>query len=347
MAVLENLTPFGVFSSPTVTRDGDEVWLVCLAAHFQLPEPGATVTSLVPCKDQPPPPLADEYWGDPAESGLKVEGQGTWHRPGTDIYLVGQAWAPGRQPSIAVKVRLRVGTVELATVVIGDRRWQRRLLGEVTISEPEPFVSLPLQWERAFGGAWSPPPGKKGKPLWESRNPVGRGLYPDATAADGQHLPNVERLDQRIESLSDRPLPVGYSPVARHWEPRRPLGGTFDDEWTEKRAPFWPADLDERFFCAAPTELQSRQFLQGGEPVELEGAHPDGHLLFSLPRLSFSLRTEMGRQTDRRALNLDGVEIRSDEGRISLYYRAAVPAPQGVLALKSCWVRQLESWELA
>jgi hypothetical protein len=291
--------------------------------------------------------MADEFWGDPQSSSLKLEGQGTWYRPGTDVYLVGQAHAPGGQPTIGVRVRVRVGPVEHRALVIGNRQWRRRLLGGVEMSEPEPFLSLPLVWERAFGGTCSPSPPGQAPPLWEPRNPVGRGLYPDSAAAEGQFLPNLERENQRISRLADRPVPVGFGPVARHWEPRRPLGGTYDQRWVDERAPYWPDDLDERFFCAAPQELQSPEFLRGGEPVELEGLHPNGFIRFFLPRLTLSLRTVMGRQADRRALSLDGVALFPDEGRLTLYHRAAVPAPKGVLEIQSSCLRQLEPWEVA
>ena len=74
-----------------------------------------------------------------------------------------------------------------------------------------------------------------------------------------------------VRSPRDRPLPRGFGPVARHWLPRRALGGSYDAAWVEARVPLWPADVDPRFFMAAPEPLQATRHLVGGELLVVLG----------------------------------------------------------------------------
>jgi hypothetical protein len=184
---------------------------------------------------------------------------------------------------------------------------------------------MPLVWERAFGGvaASSTPQ----KPAFEARNPIGCGLEANANDAIDKPVPNIEDPRAPLRSVADRPRPVGVGPIGRAWQPRVQFAGTYDERWTRQRAPMWPLDFDERFFCSAPAELQASPHLSGGEPVVLQGLHPDGAITFRLPKMRVASRSLFLDGTVDRSLVLDGVLIETEVKRLTMYYRATVPAP--------------------
>jgi hypothetical protein len=342
MSDFENATRYAAQTLPSCDRDGRDLLLVVVAARFALPLPGGPPARLSATDVQPLPPLTDEYTGDPARSGLRREGQSAYTRPATDISILGHACAPEGKLVRQMGVNVRVGPCSMRLAVYGDRVWQRALVG-VKPSAPEPFERLPLTWERAYGGvaAGSTP----SKPAFEPRNPVGCGLETNANDAVDKRLPNVEDPAAPIASLSDRPRPVGLLPVARYWQPRVGFAGTYDDAWRRDRAPLWPTDFDERFFCAAPAELQARPHLRGGEPVVLDGLHPGGAIGFHLPVLRFVVRSRFIDRVVRKVPVLDALIIDTDAMQMTLCFRCAVSAPLSLIKHRETLLREVEPWE--
>ncbi|ATB38379.1 hypothetical protein CYFUS_003813 [Cystobacter fuscus] len=227
------------------------------------------------------------------------------------MYVTGHAWAPQGKPTKEGVVGLRVGSCRKVARVFGPRVWQQGLLG-VKPSAPQAYERMPLRWERSVGGASEP------------RNPVGCGLYASAKEAVDRPLPNVEDVERLLESPTQKLAPVGFGPVARHWEPRRGYAGTYDVQWVERRAPLWPKDFDERFFQAAAPGLNVASGLKGGEEVVLEGFSPDGRLEFLLPYSQLALENRLGRRIVRREFVLDGVHLEPDEAAVTLLWRATI-----------------------
>ncbi|MCA9712626.1 MAG: DUF2169 domain-containing protein, partial [Myxococcales bacterium] len=94
-----------------------------------------------------------------------------------EFLVHGSCFAPGGVPHPRVPVSARVGELERALVVTGDRYF--RPAGG--ISEPQPFTRMPLDWTRAYGG-----------PRFK-RNPLGRGHGESEYMGQRvQLLPNVE-----------------------------------------------------------------------------------------------------------------------------------------------------------
>jgi hypothetical protein len=201
---------------------------------------------------------------------------------------------------------------------------------------------MPLEWERAFGGSVY-----HGGELVanEPRNPVGRGVFRDGDAASGQLVANIEDPRNPIRGPQDRPVPAGFGPVARWWQPRATFAGTYDLTWQRERAPLWPHDFDERFFCAAPESLQAMPHLRGGEPVFLDGLHPEGPLRFWLPAPRMVVRFRFHGRDTRRAMTLDAVIIEPDTGHLTLIHRAAAPATPTISAHRETVIRHIEAWE--
>ena len=314
---------------PSCDREGRDVLLVVVAAQFELPPPGYEDSRLRLLREQEPPPFADEYTGEPGQSSLRREGQSQYTKPATDIFVSGEACAPNAKPVTEMNVNIRVGPCAVDLRVHGNRTWQRAITLGVTPSSAAPFVKMPLVWERAYGGVAAS--STEQRPLFEPRNPIGCGFETDPDAAIGKPLPNIEDPRQPLYRVSDRPRPLGVGPTARHWQPRVRYAGTYDDTWKRERAPLWPADLDERFFCGAPDYLQASPHLIGGEPVVLQGLHPAGAIRFRLPPLRLVSRSHFLSETVQSTPVLDGVLIETEASRLTMYYRAAVPAPHSLI----------------
>lgn len=148
--------------------------------------------------DDPPPLAARPLW------------------KGTSVTVAGTVYGPSAPPFLR-RVDFRVGRHIRRFVVFGERRWDRR--GEAA-SSPEAFEHLRLDVRQAFGGAYTLPPGpdpatrlpQPGGRVEYALNPAGVGFHPDASAAAGQCLPRVERVEDRVTSWRDQPVPAVMTP---------------------------------------------------------------------------------------------------------------------------------------
>lgn len=300
--------------------DGVETVFVILKATFDVGR------ELTPAAEQVPVTMEDVHWGEPGKSSLKAASDIALVKPSTDVILNGRAYAPGGHPTGETKVSLAVENVEKSIRVVGDRAWSVGLFG-CKPSEPVPFEVMPLVWERAFGGTVIHPENPE-QVAAEVRNPVGLG-YCESLARDqleGRRLPNLEHPDQPVTAWTDRPTPVCLGPVCAHWEPRRSLAGTYDEAWTNNRAPYLPHDFDSRFFQVASADQVTTEYLRGGETIVTEGLVPGGGLWsVTLPRLQVEClhRTDSG--DVERTANLDTVLLEPDAARVELVWRSAHP----------------------
>ncbi len=324
-----NRTPFRgtVYLMPD--PDGIESVFTVLKGTFVLgerPEPAG---------DQVPVTLADEYYADQGTSSIKMPADVALMKPGTDVLLVGSAVAPGGRAAAQLDVSLSVGPVRKMVRVLGDRVWTRGATG-ASISRPASFETMPLVWERAFGGTDH----SGGELRAEPRNPVGTGFRaPDsAPPPDGLRLPNLEDPASPVTSRKDTPPPACFAAVSPHWEPRRSYAGTYDDEWQRRRAPYLPRDFDPRFLQLAPPGLVAIPHLQGGEPAELRGVTASGVLRFTLPQLGVEVTHVMDRARHARPALLDTVLIEPDAARLILVWRAALPCPKEALRVREVHV---------
>lgn len=343
MSDLLNLTPFAAVCVPSLSRNDELLTLIVVAGRFALPQPGTLFIQTPPiAADQEDVRFADEYRGAAGSSSLLYEGQSSYTRPCTDIYLEGRAWAPQGRAVTRSVVSLLVGRCQKAAVVFGDRVWKRGILG-LSQSDPQPFESLPLVYERCFGG-WPEHPDRSTLEAAE-HNPVGCGLYSSASEAVDRPLPNIEDPAAVLGSVKDRPRPCGFGPIARHWRPRRTFAGTYEKDWIAERAPLWPTDLDDIFFAAAAPGLQAFPHLQGGERVQLSGVSPAGPYEFLLPQYRLQARFELQSSSVWKSLIMDAVLFEPEKSSFTLYWRAYLVADP--LMVGTVAVRALDSWEVA
>lgn len=312
---LTNTTPFcagfDVFPDPLGV---DHVY-VALKATFRLGAPLTIAEAQVPLHAH------DIYLGEPGRSSVRYPGERHLLKPATDVLLVGQAHAPGGKPVRRLTVEVAVAGLRKAVDVVGDRRRVR-----AGFTDPEPFVAMPLVYERAFGGTRV----SAGQPIaHDPRNPVGRGLRDDPM------LPNLEDPSAPYLDVGDRAVPACFAPIAPTWAPRRALAGTYDDAWQTRRAPYLPADFDPRFFNTAPAELIAPGHLVGGERVDVVHAAPDGPLRLTLPLVEPAITVRIAGARTRLRPALETVLLEPDERRLCMTWRAAVACDRQVLQVEN------------
>lgn len=323
MLQLENRLPFAPAMAVFPNKEGIETLYLVVKGTFKL-HPALTVA------DTPvAPALADEYWGDPESSSLKYASELHVGKETTDVVLVGKAWAPRGQPVGETAVAVSVAGRRKVLRVFGDRLWKRR-----GFTEPEPFESLPLVFERAFGGRHLVSP--DGPLLAEERNPVGVGFLGKRPESEmiGQKLPNLEDPAKPLERLGDLRTPACFAFVAPAWLPRRTFAGTYDKAWQRGRAPYLPPDFSPRFFNAAAPELTMERFLRGGEPVQILGCSRRGPLNFEIPRCMPKADVTVAGAHERPPFKLETVLIEPEDDRLCLSWRAELPCDKKVLRVE-------------
>lgn len=323
---LENRTPFAAGQGWIRDRRGAETWLVVVKATFAVDGDGRTDVA----EEQPLPVRIPEYFGEAGHSSVKLESDFVLTKTTTDILLLGRAHAPNGRLVRQVNVGLRVGDLRKTLCVFGDRTW-----GALGPSEPEPFATMPLVYERGFGGVddASAHPDRD----WDWRNPVGRGYAVRSAHLKGKSLPNIEAPDRLIRSAGDRPAPAGFGVVASHWQPRAALAGTYGAQWEATRQPLLPSDCDDRFFQCAPVDQQAAGFLVGGEPVEIDHVHPRGRIAFELPRMLLELETRFfdGERRSHEGAKLHSVILEPERSTVSLVWHSALECHDKVHQLEA------------
>jgi hypothetical protein len=341
MLEVRNRTPYSIAIVPGLDRHGRDFAIVAIKGTFDLPALGASDRLLPLAEEQTPLVWADEFYDEPDSSSMKYESEVGPAKSGTDVALVGHAYAPDGRATEEVDVTLQAGPLAKTVRVFGDRRW-RRALGVSTKSSPEPFERMPLTYERAFGGA-DVSHRKEAKHRYEERNPVGTGF---TTAGRSDHfddlpLPNLEDPDHLIGRPKHKPPPAGFGFIGRHWEPRKSLVGTYDDSWLANRCPLLPPDFDERYFRSAHPGLCAPDHFRGGEPVSITNASPEAELRFAVPCIDFEVKSNIKGEDLYAAATIDTLLVEPDLGRVSVLWKATLQCPRRFLLIHYVRIREL------
>lgn len=329
---LVNRTPFAAERTVVSDREGRDVLLTVVKCTYALGPSGR----LEPAEKQRPMQPADAFHGEPGESSVRWESDLAVYKPATDVVVLGHAWPP-RVPEPQVQVALRIGPLFRVLTVFGDRRWRKGL----GMSSPEPFEKMPLTYERAFGGMDRSAADPRHHEM-EPRNPVGRGFRAQRSELGSAEalLPNIEDPEQLIRSPKDRPAPAGFGFIARSWQPRAALAGTYDEAWKKGRAPLPPRDFDDRHHNAASPGLTASPHLVGNELVELAHMSPRGTLRFHLPGTRPRVFTSIGRTRHEVPLRFDTLVLLPDDEQAVMLWRGHRPlTPQELLHLDYVEVR--------
>jgi len=284
---------------------------------------------------------ADKFYGEPGASSIQYGSDLSPVKKATDVILLGQGYAPGGHAVSQFDVSLQVGERQHSVRMFGDRHWYKDgLLWRM--SRPEPFYRVALLYENAFGGR-DPQAEQQGsrKDLFEPANPIGKGFISNnQKPVEGLALPNIEDPNALIQDIRSRPKPSGFGVIARDWQPRLGLAGTYDQAWQEERMPLLPLDFNPQFFNAAHPDLCFSPMLRGDEWVTVSNATESGLLSFQLPNLHLVVTANLKMQQADFVAQLDTVVIEPDENRVILTWRAAIPCKRKLLYLNSVTVKR-------
>ena len=329
---------------------GGHVFSVIVKRTYRFTADGATAR----CESDQPLRLIDEYWdgGDPEWSTVQHESELAPYKAVTDVVVIGSAHAPGGVPTERMMVGVRVGGVEKLLVVTGDRRCVYRDGAPPAFTDPTPFSTMEIRYDRAYGGQDEQSIAEI--PFSYPRNPMGKGvaLRNVREAVDGLALPNVEDpqdlltperlLIHEPERWHLQPLPQGLGWRQRAWYPRSALLGSYPpflDVGTvtaEEAMGMLPSD-----HVALAKQSRLKPFvahfnngasfglmfpdLRGDEPVALGGLSVDGLLQFRLPGETPDVLLDIGLGPQQPAPRLHTVSIRPDDREVDLVWRASVP----------------------
>lgn len=303
-------------------------------------------------RESPFPLLKEDQ---PTELGLHPRDNLPRLDPVFEVMLLGKAYAPDGQPTTEMKVALSLGDVRREIDVIGDRSWQGE--GEAaSISQPEAFESMPLTWERAFGGSQkvlidseaeldvSSPMNVDGKGFDHISQARGYGDifncpegYPqfDTTRA----LPNLELPDSRVRSWDDAPLPACWAPV--------PLSSGL---LVERYQRSYDISEDEPPSVMAP-EVHHRahpdwviETPAAGAVVQLEGASSQGTLVFRLPELRVVAEFQDGDRVRKLELFPKSLVLLAEERRFYLTYKSVAEFVTRDNEKRTACIKLLKGW---
>lgn len=249
--------------------------------------------------------LADE----PTPLGLLPRDDLPRDGDGFEIVILGRAHSETGAPITSRRVAFSLGGRRRELCVTGDREWE----GDgAAASEPLPFESIPLGWERAFGGTVMVEIDEGSEvPLVDTRNPAGRGFDPAPMArALGDKLrcpppyprweakrllPNVEAPDALVTRWGDSPDPAGWGAP--------PIGSPL------ATSPFRASR--EGIFDTAPTERH----------LVLEGLAPGAPLGLRVPDLEVVVDAAVGDRRTTKALREVRWVIEPEDRRMTVTYR--------------------------
>ena len=296
----------------------------------------------------------DLHYGDPMNSAVQYEADFVPWKVATDVVLNGAAYTPEGRPMETLHVSLAVGQFRKDLLVVGDRVCRYRQGGEPVFTEPEPFTTMELRYERAYGGVdiYSDPT----MPCPYARNHMGRGfvIANSKSTVDNLALPNIEDPDDPLTPSrlctghfmhwERQPMPQGFGWFAKLWQPRASLAGVLpadrgvEQEMRKVYALAVPPeqrqlyeqtqlpDMDFRFFNGASPGL-TLPFLSGDEEIRLLHLDPTGEVAFQLPGEHPRIGLDLGMGMQEPPVVLHTVMIRMEDRQVDLVWRAAVPYP--------------------
>jgi hypothetical protein len=340
---VQNHTPFSAIAFRQYNLAGRLNGVVAVRGTFRVALNGP----LVPVKAQAPLVLADTYDGDPHQGPLTAQSDLVPFKPGTDVTLIGLAYAPDRRPLPHWLCTLRVGSLRKTLRVMGPRSWRAKIhvpaagwgtragkaaLAGWELGQPAPVATVPLDWRLAYGGLL---PGRIG-PGPDGRyplNPIGCGIVDKARFDELEDCPapQIEDPAKPVLSADEAMRPEGFGPLPPWWNQRYQYAGTYDDDWLRDRHPLLPADFDYRFYQCAHPDLIATPWLEGDEDYELENLAPRHPLVRGrLPGVRLQVTIDQGRGPEVAPLVLDGVhfDLRPGIGRVFLTWRTAFPWPE-------------------
>ena len=352
---VRNFTPFPHLYFFNTDNRGREFGIFFVKGTYSIGDGGL----LTLAEEQAPLIFTDTCFGAVNETSLWHPTDLVPYKPRTDIIVHATARAPGGTPLPAWEVGVRVEppepsadrpVLEKRLRVTGPRFWQprwKRALSDAQKQEwkkhhkwfdgweltaPEPTTEVALRYENAFGGSIMIRDENGIDQAVDScqHNPLGCGMIdPERTDHTRPHrAPQIEAWDEPITDPYGTYTPHSLGPIPPAWLPRRPLGGTFDQNWIDTVWPNWPADYDFAYNNSAHPDLIYPGFLYGDERITLSGINgKEEPLVLTLPGESVGTAF-LGQEAEHRLCRLaldtvmiDTVTDDTDDGYVVLIWR--------------------------
>ena len=351
--LLHNITPMPAIAFRQFDLAGELECVVAARGRFSL----RLDAPMTPDHGQPDLHWQDAYQGAPHSTSLLHASDLAPFRPGTDVSVLGDAYAPGGKPLASWTCGIQIpNRLDRVLRVTGPRRWvvrpSRTRIGPLRltqdgqpsawqVTEPDPARSVPLDWALAYGGPTLGLPDDELPPPMMPDNPLGIGVIdPARTATDRDYpAPQIEWADMPIRSFDasePAPVPAGFGLASPWWPCRLRHAGTYDEQWLEHRHPLLPEDFDDRFWQSAPPGMVVEPWLQGDESFVLSNLHPDHPRLSGLlPRSRMVVRVHLPQAAmEDRELALDSLQfdLRPGLSECQITWRARFPLPDAQLA---------------
>ncbi|MHB1730350.1 MAG: DUF2169 family type VI secretion system accessory protein [Leptospirillum sp.] len=177
-----------------------------------------------------------------------------------EVLFSSRAFSSDGNPTDYRRVSVQVGPIAKSLDVHGDRHWERGA-GGWKISPAQPFIEMPIDFSRAFGG-----PG-------DLHNPTGKGVA--LKESDGPTpLPNIESPFAPIKSPDNRPDPDTLGPLDLACPIRISKAGSYQTGEIGKEPPPLPLNADWTLYNQALPDQWLRGYWKGGEAFVLEGLSP-------------------------------------------------------------------------
>ncbi len=259
--------------------------------------------------EQEPPNEYDNFWDDDATRSLYAPSDLAPFKARADVILVGNAFAPRREPTRSLIAQLMVGQMTKSIECHCDRMWTV----DGQLREGPKFTKIALRYERAGGGP-------------DTTNPV--GMRPDAADAYGMvYLPNLQEPADPVPQRGEVVAPIGFGPIAPAWPSRaqrlgRHAATWFEGPWNSRPL---PEDIEPTFFNCAPLDQQV-DAIRAGERILLENLHPEhARLVTNLPGAAPRAVLERpGAAPEAVNLMCDTLWIDTDRSLCTLVYRGRV-----------------------
>ena len=323
MLQLKNNTPFAAQLALFPNQFGVDSLYIFVKATFNIGQQWTLAD------EQKMPQKEDEhYTDDPATSSIKLASDMHIGKASTDIIMNGHACSPTEKEVRQMNVSISVGSVTKTVRIFGDRIWNNGNIGPI-----KPFKTMPLVYEKAFGGVHQ----KDGHIIaGEDRNPVGCGFFGKRKTSEfnGQSLPNLEDPAKLLQYTGDIVSPAGFGFISPNWHPRVSFAGTYNEVWQRKQAPYLPKDFDLRFFNMAHPDLIYPGYLLGGEPVKISGVRAEGDLQFNLPTIALTADVFIKSRAEHPMFTLETLLLEPDQLNLSMTWKAALKCDKEALKIK-------------
>jgi hypothetical protein len=295
---------------------------------------------------------ADEFWDAPLNSSVRHESDLVAFKLGTDVVLNGRVHAPGGKPAQSCRAALHVGGRSKELFVIGDRVARFRNGALPTFTDPKPFQTMDLRYERAYGGidVYSDPVAVYAYP----NNPLGCGFAVANSSASIESLP-LPNLEDPADPLTPerlcigayanwthQPFPAGLGWYPSAWIARTKYAGIMPgdrDAETQRRRAYTRTVRPEQRQAFLNQQLPTMDFsyfqgasrglamphLSPGEEVWAENLSPEGRLHFWLPAETPRIGLDIGSGVQQGPGVIHTVMIHMDERRVDIVWRRSFP----------------------